>query len=85
LVEVQPESPQGLGTRDAVDRQSRTPLKFSDHSGGAWPEDAVDDQVGVQRIVAVQPGLQEPDKIVAVTGSQYNCRGTDATPNHVQL
>ncbi len=31
-------------------------LEFSDHGGGVLSVDAVDDQVGVQRIVAVQPG-----------------------------
>ena len=31
-------------------------LAFSGHGGGVLPVDAVDDQVGVQRIVAVQPG-----------------------------
>jgi hypothetical protein len=84
LVEVQPEPAQGLGASDAVDLQTGAALEFSDHGGGARPVDAVDHQVGVQRIVAVQPGLQQPDKIVAVAGPQHNCRATDATPNHVQ-
>ena len=85
LVEVQPEPPQRLGTGDAVDLKARAALEFADHGGGARPVDAVDDQVGVQRIVAVQPGLQQPDKIVAVAGSQDNCHTIDATPNYVQL
>ena len=62
MVEVQPEPPEGLGTGDAVDHQLRAPLKLSDGSGGAWAIDAVDDEVGLQRIVAIQPGLQQPDR-----------------------
>jgi hypothetical protein len=85
LVEVQPEPPQRLGTGDAVDLKPSAALEFSDHGGGARPVDAVDNQVGVQRMVAIQPGLQQPDKIVAVPGSQCNCHETMATPNYVQL
>jgi hypothetical protein len=57
LVEVQPEPAQSLGARDAVDLKPSAALEFSDHGGGARPVDAVDDKVGVERIVAVQPGL----------------------------
>jgi hypothetical protein len=82
LVEVQSEPSQGSGARDTVDKTS-TALEFSDHCGGARPVAAVDHQVGVERVVAIQPGLQQSDKIVAVAGSQYNCHGIGATPNHL--
>jgi hypothetical protein len=85
LVEVQPEPAQGPRAGDAVALKPGAALEFSDYGSGARPVDAVDYQVGVQRIIAIQPGLQQPDKIVAVAGSQYNCHETDATPNHVQL
>jgi hypothetical protein len=85
LVEVQPEPAQGPGTGDAVDLKPGAALEFSDHSRGARSVDAVDHQVGVQRIIAIQPGLQQPDKIVRVAGPRDNCHETDATPNHVQL
>jgi hypothetical protein len=35
--------------------------------------------------MTVAPGLQQPDKIVAVTGSQYNGHVLRATPNPIQL
>jgi hypothetical protein len=85
LVEVQPEPAQGPGTGDAVDLKPGAALEFSDNAGGARPVDAVDHQVGVQRIIAIQPGLQQPDEIVAVAGPQDICHETDAPPNHVQL
>jgi hypothetical protein len=65
---------------DAVDHKTSAALEFSDHCGGAQRVDAVDHQV---RLVAIQPGLQQSDKIVAVAGSQYNCQDIDATPNHL--
>jgi len=65
---------------DAVDHKTSAALEFSDHCGGARRVDAVDHQV---RLVAIQPGLQQSDKIVAVAGSQYNCQDIDATPNHL--
>jgi len=68
---------------DAVDHKTSAALEFSDHCGGARPVDAVDHQVGVEQLVAIQPGLQQSDKIVAVAGSQYNCQDIDATPNHL--
>ena len=85
LVAVQPEPAQRPRTGDAVDYQPGAALEFPDDGGGARPVDAVDHKVGVQRIIAVQPGLQEPDKIVAVAGPQDNCHEIDVTPNHVQL
>jgi hypothetical protein len=85
LVEVQPEPAQGPGTGDAVDLKPGAALEFPDYGRGARPVDAVDHQVGVQRIIAIQPGLQQPHKIVAVAGPQDNCHEADATPNHVQL
>ena len=73
MVEVQPEAPQRLGAGDAVDHKPGSPLEFANHGGGARPVDPVDDEVRIQRIVTVQPGLQEADKIIAVARSQYNC------------
>ena len=68
---------------DAEPHATSAALEFSDHCDGARPVDAVDHQVGVERVVAIQPGLQQSDKIVAVAGSQYNCHDIDTTPNHL--
>ena len=81
MVEVQPEPPQGLGTGDL---KPGAALEFSDHGGGAPPVNAVDHQIGVQRIITIQPGLQQPDKIVVSPGLKTTAIPTDATPNHVQ-
>ena len=54
-------------------RTPGSPLEFANHGGGARPVDPVDDEVRIQRIVTVQPGLQQADKIIAVARSQYNC------------
>src|SRR4029079_10713097 len=48
-------------------------LEFANHGGGARPVDPIDDEVRIQRIVTVQPGLQQADKIIAVARAQYHC------------
>ena len=50
---------------DAVDHKTSAALEFSDHCGGAQRVDAVDHQV---RLVAIQPGLQQPDRSLLSPG-----------------